>query len=100
MKLNNVKPGLEILTNGTLGTTAGMTIAYHHLSARRPNAKGRVLCQSLGHGGDVWFVRHDLGAAAAYTFTEFQPAERETVAFRDLHTGEKNYAAAASTPDT
>ena len=74
MELSEVKTGLKIRTT-KLGTTKGMLIQESYLDARRPGADGAVLGYVPGHGGDVWWVEHEDGTVAAYTFYEFGPLE-------------------------
>jgi len=57
-----VKPALE--------STDGMLINCKHLDVRRPNATGRYIGWVPGHGGDVWWVEHDDGIVAAYSYNE------------------------------
>lgn len=78
MNLSEIKPGLKVKTNQTLGETTGMLIKQKHLDARRPDAKGVVRRYVPSHGGDVWFVAHgnapDGSEIGAYCFDEFELA--------------------------
>ena len=83
MNVNDVKPGLKVVTT-KLGDTRGMMIAAKYLSVRKEGVAGEVLQYVPGHGGDVWFVRHDGGEdIGAYVFTEMEesdgnsPSERQ-----------------------
>lgn len=79
MDCQNVKPGLKVRITEDRGTV-GMFIHQRHISARRgPGAEGVVLSAAAGHGGDVWFVAHDLDSVGAYCFTEFELIEDLTV---------------------
>jgi hypothetical protein len=74
MDCNNVKPNLRVKTNAKLGKTDGMTIKEKHLDVRKPEVTGTVLNYVPGHGGDVWFVKHDDSEdVGAYCFDEFEP---------------------------
>lgn len=73
MNLDDIKPGITVIT-GKLGNTTGMMIADKHLLVRQEGVLGTVLDYVPGHGGDVWFVRHgDTPAIGAYVFNEFEP---------------------------
>lgn len=65
--------GTRVVTNGQLGSVAGLIIKEHHLRARRPNAVGTVKGFVPGHGGDVYWILHDGETiAAAYCWNEFE----------------------------
>jgi hypothetical protein len=68
---NDVKQGMQVVTAHELGDTRSMLIAERYLKARRPDANGMIQGFVPGHGGDVWWVRHDDGEVAAYSYTEF-----------------------------
>ncbi len=73
MDLNQIKTNLRIRTT-KLGDTKGMTIAPAHLICRREGVTGTVLGHVPGHGGDVWWVKHDDSIdTGAYVFDEFEP---------------------------
>lgn len=55
-----------------LGSTSGMLIATKHLDCRRAGEKVTMRGWVPGHGGDVWFVQHDNGDIAVYSFTELE----------------------------
>ena len=73
MKEEDVKLGLRVKTNNRLYETRGMIIAQKHLDARQPNKEGTVSGYVPGHGGDVYWVKHDDGTTGAYVFDEFNP---------------------------
>ena len=43
---------------------------------REPNKIGTVMGLVAGHGGDVWWVKHEDGTVSAYMFTEFETIEK------------------------
>ncbi len=74
MNSNDVKNGLRVKTT-KLGETKGMIIAPRHLTARREGVIGTLTGYVPGHGGDVWWLKHeDDGEVGAYCFDEFEPA--------------------------
>ena len=71
MNLKDIKPGLLVRVH-TLGSTNGMLIQQHYLDARREGAIGIIDGSVAGHGGDVWWVRHENSSEiGAYVFHEF-----------------------------
>ncbi len=72
MDCNDVKPGMTIIT-GELGDTRGFLVRQDYLKNRRSGARGLVGTYVPGHGGDVWWVRHEDGTDAVYMFTEMEP---------------------------
>lgn len=64
--------GERVVTKGKLESTAGMIVNPSNLDNRRASAAGEVLGPVPGHGGDVWWVRHDDGAVAPYCYTEYE----------------------------
>lgn len=74
MDCNAVKPSLRVRTT-KLGKTTGMLIKEKHLEVRKAGVTGTVLSYVPGHGGDVWFVKHDgCEDVGAYCFDELEPA--------------------------
>jgi hypothetical protein len=68
-----LKNGTKIRTNPALESTSGMRVHPGHLAARRPDLPGLIQGVVPGHGGDVYWVRHDgIEDTAAYCFTEFE----------------------------
>lgn len=74
MNLGDVKQGLAVRTSDQLDTTTGMLIKPEYLTNRKSNVTGVIHDWVIGHGGDVWWVKHDDGLIAPYAFTEFEPA--------------------------
>lgn len=72
MNLYEVRPNLIVRTADNLGPTTGMTIKDAYLSLRRPSALGMVQSFVMGHGGHVWWIKHEDGSSAPYAFTEFE----------------------------
>lgn len=69
----------RVRTNAKLGSTSGFLVADKHMNSRRPDALGIVTGYVAGHGGDVFWVRHEEGPSdtnpspvAAYMFNEFE----------------------------
>jgi hypothetical protein len=74
MDCNAVKPDLRVRT-GELESTTGMIIPSDFVTPRKAGITGTVIRVVPGHGGDVWFVKHDnTHEVAAYCFTELEPA--------------------------
>jgi hypothetical protein len=72
-------PGTKVITHAELGTTFGMSVPQRNIEARRPSMAGTIHGYVPGHGGDVYWVRHDgVEAVAAYCFTEFEIDETST----------------------
>lgn len=79
-----MKQPASILANSTavhthpeLGTTKGMVAMPTVLSNRRASASGTIHGIVPGHGGDVYWVRHDDGTTAPYHFDEFELSEEK-----------------------
>ncbi len=73
MDCSKVTRGLLVRTKGVDKSTGGMLVPLKHLEARAEGVVGTVMNYVPGHGGDVWFVQHDTGEIAVYTFNEFEP---------------------------
>lgn len=72
MRGDKVKNGLRVKI-AKLGSTVGMLISDTHLSVRKIDITGVVINSVPGHGGDVWFVRHDgSDDVGAYVYDEFE----------------------------
>lgn len=72
MELDDVKIGLKVEITKLEDNTRGMFVAKKHLDVRRVGAKGTVVGYVPGHGGDVWWVRHDDETVGVYIFDEFE----------------------------
>ena len=49
-----------------------MLIKKEHLDVRTVGVKGTVIGYVPGHGGDIWWIKHDDGLIGAYIFDEFE----------------------------
>lgn len=76
---HNILPenGTRLRTKSILGSTGGMLINAKYLDARKPNAIGTYYGHVPGHGGDVWWVKHDDGSESAYMFNEVEDLPME-----------------------
>jgi hypothetical protein len=65
--------GTKIVTNAKLDPTTGFLIAPKHLALRKPATSGEIYGVVGGHGGDVYWVRHEGDEyLAAYCYSEFE----------------------------
>ncbi|HBI25646.1 MAG: hypothetical protein UT41_C0001G0234 [Candidatus Wolfebacteria bacterium GW2011_GWC2_39_22] len=71
MNSNQVKEGISIKTTA-LKSTKGMLVKHEYLAARKAGATGIVMGFVPGHGGDVWWIKHEDGSIGAYCFNEFK----------------------------
>jgi hypothetical protein len=71
MKSNKLEVGLRIKVF-RLGKTKGMFVKKEHLDVRKIGITGTLLDYVPGHGGDVWWVKHDDGKIGAYVFNELK----------------------------
>jgi hypothetical protein len=72
MNCNEIKDGLRVRTT-KLGDTKGFLIKSRHLDCRKAGITGTVSGYVPGHGGDVWWVKHeDSEDIGAYCFTELE----------------------------
>ena len=70
-----IAKGILARTSLTLNGFVGMLIADKHLKCRENNIKVEVLDWVPGHGGDVWFCKHENGDIGAYTISELKPVD-------------------------
>ena len=72
--VNEIKPKMQVRTNTAVdspNSTRGMMIVAKHLTVRKSGKAGEVLWYVPGHGGDVWFVKHNgSDEIGAYCFNE------------------------------
>ncbi len=69
-----LEDGTRVVTHAALEDTRGMMVPPSYLGARKPNEKGAISGVVGGHGGDVYYVKHDSGDVGVYAFTEFELA--------------------------
>jgi hypothetical protein len=76
--------GRKVCTNVVLyeHSTVGMIVRPEYLANRRASMDGVALSYVPGHGGDVWWVRHDIEGEtepriAVYCTNEFLIVEEE-----------------------
>lgn len=67
-----LEPGTKIITDQVLGTTAGMMVRSDYLAARKPATKAVLGTYVGGHGGDVYWAKHEDGTVSVYCWTEFE----------------------------
>lgn len=69
-----LKNGTRIQVHNNLGDTKGMLIKEEILTRRTPGITGRICGIVGGHGGDVYWVRHDgeEDTGSAYGWWEFE----------------------------
>ena len=70
--------GTKIRTHEALQPTTGMIIKQEYLDRRRPDAAGVLGGFVPGHGGDIYWVRHeDDKTVAVYGWMEFELVEAD-----------------------
>ena len=75
MNRNDVQPGLRVVTTW-LGDGVTLLVSPELLICRECGVNGKVLNSVIGHGKDVWWVRHDESdITAPYSFHELEPLE-------------------------
>jgi hypothetical protein len=70
-----LKNGTRVVTSAHLESTRGLLVVTHRLEMRRPNVRGTIAGWVAGHGGDVYWVRHDgddANIVAPYGWGEFE----------------------------
>jgi hypothetical protein len=80
MDLQDMLPGIRVqVTALARNGTDGMIVPDRVKYARRVHALGLLYRAVPGHGGDVWFVSHEDGTVAAYSYTELSRATESSV---------------------
>jgi hypothetical protein len=75
MNCDQIKNGMRVKTT-ELGSAKGLTVKPRHLDCRKVGITGTVSGYVPGHGGDVWWVKHDESdEVGAYSVTELMPQE-------------------------
>lgn len=86
MNCNEIKTGIRVEIT-KLDDTGGMLINSKHLTVRRRGATGTVVNCVPGHGGDVWFVKHDGSeVVGVYCYTEMERLEVNRMSQIDTET--------------
>lgn len=67
-----LKNDTKIVTHRTLDSTQGLCVSSQYIAARKSGAKATIFGVVGGHGGDVYWARHEDGSEAVYCFTEFE----------------------------
>lgn len=79
MKLDDVKKGLRV-TITHLWPPNSFSVVQKNLDCRKEGVTGVVIGHVPGHGGDVWWVKHDgTNDVGAYRFTEFETIDHDLV---------------------
>lgn len=71
-----LQQGTKIKTHEKLNEPHGMLLGANALENRAPSTVGSIMLPAPGHGGDVYFVKHDEGVVAAYCWDEFELEEQ------------------------
>lgn len=79
---SGLKPGTRVITNKELDPDLrGIMVHPKHLRVRKTNQPGMIEHYAPGHGGDVWYVKHDdSDEIGAYIYTEFELLQEKEVA--------------------
>ena len=59
--------GIDVRTAFELGSTDGMFVSSKNLEARKENVPGKIAGYVPGHGGDVYWIKHEDNTVGAYT---------------------------------
>jgi len=72
-----LNPGTQVKVHDVLGAPRGMLIKPEILDRRTPGVSGMICGYVPGHGGDVYWVRHDgeEDTGSAYGYWEFDLTE-------------------------
>lgn len=76
MKAESVRNGMNVITAHAFkaNATEGMSVHLRHLGARRTSTRGVTDGYVPGHGGEVWWVKHEDGSVGAYSYSELNAA--------------------------
>lgn len=69
--LQNPAVGMRVRVT-QLHSTTGMLIGQKYLDARQAGVTGTLHGYVSGHGGDVWWMKHDDGTESAYGIREME----------------------------
>ena len=64
--------GTKLITHKKLDSENGLMIHPLHIANRKRNAPCTYIGYVPGHGGDVWWCKHEDGSVAAYSFMEVE----------------------------
>jgi hypothetical protein len=64
----------KVIIHDTIDKDPGFLVKGHHLECRKSSISGIIWGYVPGHGGDVYWVKHEDGTIGAYCFTEFELA--------------------------
>lgn len=64
--------GVQVLTHGKIDGTAGLLVRQDFLNNRRTNAKATIHGPVAGHGGDIYWAKHEDNTVAVYGWWEFE----------------------------
>lgn len=67
-----LEPGTRIVTHASLGSTLGIIVRDQYLATRRPSTPAVLGNYVAGHGGDIYWAKHDDGTVAVYGWQEFE----------------------------
>lgn len=70
-----LNPGTRIVTHDVLGSTLGILVKEPYLDARRTSTRAMLGNYVAGHGGDIYWAKHDDGTVAVYGWQEFELEE-------------------------
>ncbi len=54
-----LEPGTAIITHNPLSLALGILVEEEFLNKRKPGQKGVIVKYVDGHGGDIYYVKHD-----------------------------------------
>ena len=72
MRLHKVQPEMKVVIID-LHSTKGIFVNKKHLDVREVGVTGTITGPVPGHGGDVWWIKHDeTSTVGAYVYDEFR----------------------------
>jgi len=74
MDLSQIRTGLKVRV-AKLKSTTGLSIDQELINNRKMGVTGVLQKWVPGHGGDMWYVKHDNGKMAVYAFDELEKLE-------------------------
>lgn len=64
----------KVIIHDTIDKDPGFLVKKHHLECRKPSVSGIICGVVPGHGGDVYWVKHEDETIGAYGYPEFELA--------------------------